>query len=174
MILVAAAAVCLVLYLKKNRAIGNYMIVGVAALGICAAVLFTNFTSVDDYYGGEIIKDAPIGSVTVEIKCDTALIDGENAVILDKTAIQIEEGETVYDILMQVTRANSVTVDTVGGDAASSCYVRGIGGIYEFDHGDLSGWTFTVNGEKISTSCDKTKLSDGDTVVWYYSEALYE
>ena len=41
--------------------------------------------------------------------------------------------------------------------------------IYEFDFGDLSGWTFAVNGEKSSVGCDVKTLADGDVIEWTYT-----
>ena len=41
-----------------------------------------------------------------------------------------------------------------------------------FVHSDLSGWTYTVNGEKINIGCDKYIPRDGDVIVWSYSNTL--
>ena len=56
---------------------------------------------------------------------------------------------------------------------AGGIYIRGIAGIHEFDHGDLSGWIYSVNGEKLSAAADKITLKDGDKIVWLYSDTLY-
>ena len=58
------------------------------------------------------------------------------------------------------------------GDAVETAYVRGIASLYEFDFGDLSGWTYTVNGVRPSIGCGACKLHDGDRVVWEYTVSL--
>jgi hypothetical protein len=51
-------------------------------------------------------------------------------------------------------------------------YISGISYIYEFDFGDLSGWTYTVNGQRSSVGAGEYKLSDGDAIVWEYTLTL--
>ena len=48
-------------------------------------------------------------------------------------------------------------------------YIAGINYLYEFDFGELSGWTYRVNGEVPSVGCDKYELKDGDKVEWIYT-----
>ena len=47
-------------------------------------------------------------------------------------------------------------------------YVKGIGGLAEFDCGDESGWTYYVNGVFINNASTGTVLSNGDAVSWVY------
>ena len=80
---------------------------------------------------------------------------------------EIEAGETVYDILVEAARKHSLHLDATGvGDAM---YVRGIGHLYEMEHGDLSGWNYKVNGNIPSMGCAAYTLSDGDVIVWEYT-----
>jgi hypothetical protein len=51
-------------------------------------------------------------------------------------------------------------------------YIVGINGIYEMDHGDLSGWIYTVNGESVSVGCSDCELKDGDVIAWEYTLEL--
>lgn len=167
-----AVLVCAVMLVKKRRALSDYIIVVAVAVGICLAVTFIDVYTPDQYYGQTVKKDDPIGSVTVEIICDTELTGRDDAVIIGKTAVEIEEGETVYDVLTQVCRGNKVVLDAMAGSPTGGVYIRGIDGLHEFAHGDLSGWTYTVNGEQISIGSDKYTLSDGDSIVWTYSNTL--
>ena len=48
-------------------------------------------------------------------------------------------------------------------------YVSGIGNLYEFDFGGLSGWVYSVNGRMPSVSCGEYVLSDGDKIEWMYT-----
>ena len=163
---------CVLLYVLKKRSPRNYVLVLILGALLAVFVMVTNFTTPDEYYGKEIVKDSPIGSVTIEIICDEAVKVGDNAVILPKATVPIEAGETVYDILMQVARRDGVKIDVTAGGVAGGAYVRGIGQLYEFDHGDLSGWLYSVNGERRWVACDDYVLSDGDNIVWKYSLAL--
>lgn len=171
-IVALAIVICFIMVIKKKRAISDYLIVAIVAAGLCAAVTFIDITLPEDYVV-KIEKEDPIGTVTVEIVCDTQLTGRNDAVILGKTAVEIEEGETVYDLLMQLARANGITVVSSGGGISGGVYIQGISGLHEMDYGDLSGWSYTVNGERISAACDKWVLRDGDTVVWTYSDSAW-
>ena len=73
--------------------------------------------------------------------------------------LTLEEGSTVYDALI------ATGVSTSG----NSTYVRSIGGLSEFDCGDLSGWMYSVNGVYPNYSCGSYVLEDGDTIIWIYT-----
>ena len=144
----------------------------VAAVAICLAVNFIDIYTPEQYYGQSVTKENPIGTVTVEIICDTDLTGRNDAVILREITVEIEEGETVYDVLAQACRANGIVLDAMSGSPTGGVYVRGIDGLHEFAHGDLSGWTYTVNGEQIGIGCDKYTLSPNDKIVWIYSNTF--
>ncbi len=167
-----ALALCAVMFFKKKKAISDYLIVIIAAVAICLAVVFVDIYTPEQYYGQTVSKDAPIGAVTVEIICDTNLTGRNDAVILKEITVEIEEGETVYDVLVQACRANKIVLDASSGSPTGGVYVRGIDGLHEFAHGDLSGWTYTVGGEQIGIGCDKYKLSPNDKIVWIYSNTF--
>lgn len=166
----AAALICMVLFiLKKNKK--NYIAVAVIAAAGMLFVCFTDFQTTENYYGNDIVKENPIGTVTMTIRCDTVAGKAEhipeNGVVLEETAFEIEENETVYDILTQAAKKYSVHVENSGGDGL--VYISGINYLYEFDYGGLSGWMFFVNGEEASVGCDSFILSDGDKIEWLYS-----
>ena len=50
----------------------------------------------------------------------------------------------------------------------SGGYVEGIGGLYEFDHGDQSGWIYAVNGASAGVSAADYLPKDGDVISWRY------
>lgn len=164
------AVVCVILIVAKKRNYKNFI---AASVILCAALLFvwlTTFTSAENYYGKEIIKKNPVGSVSITVRCDTIVgksndkhipVDG---VVLANTKVPIERGETVYDILIQCARKYGIQIDV---DAAG--YFAGIGNIYQLQFGQLSGWMYFVNGEEASVSADRYVLSDGDVIEWLYT-----
>lgn len=162
-----AAAVCIVLWTAKRRNKKNFLAIAFVAAIAVIIVLCTDFQSSDEYYGTNSAKANPIGTVTLEIRCDTVAgrkdYIPENGVILAETEYEFEADETVYDILVEACRENEIQTEFSGG------YVSGMSYIYEFDFGDLSGWMYFVNGEEASVGCDSRKLADGDRIEWLYS-----
>ena len=65
-----------------------------------------------------------------------------------------------------------IEVDGVSGDVVDNAYVRGIASLYEFDFGDLSGWTYTVNGTRPAVGAGACPLENGDVIVWEYTVNL--
>ena len=90
--------------------------------------------------------------------------------ILDTTEVELKDGDTVFDILKQVVKDNSIQMEYKG--RKSSVYVQGIHNIYEFDRGPESGWVYRVNGEISQVSCGAHKLNDGDKIEWLYTTDL--
>lgn len=171
LILVAAVGiVSLVLWLLKKQNAHNLALLWGLAAVLIALVWLTTFASPDEHYASQE-PTAPVGTVTLSIVCD-AIPDRsaehipDDGILLAPTALAIDEGDTVYDLLLRATAAHRIPMETGGG------YVEGIAHIYEFDHGDLSGWMYTVNGESPSAGAADYVLTDGDTVVWYYTLTL--
>ena len=50
-----------------------------------------------------------------------------------------------------------------------SAYIMGINNIYEFDAGELSGWTYKVNGWYPNYGCSRYQLQPGDEIEWHYT-----
>ena len=166
------ASVILLILKKKNYK--NFIaILLVVVLGI-TFICVTNFSSAHNYYNGEsIIKESAVGSVTMTIRCDTIVGKGnskyipENGIILDTTEFQIENGDTVYDILIEGAKKYKIQVENQGN--FEMAYISGINYLYEFDYGDLSGWVYHINGKAPSVGCGEYTLSDGDKIEWLYT-----
>ena len=176
-ILFISIILMLVFFFLKKRNIKNFLFIYVIALGLIAFVFFSDFESADDFYSTTAVqKKNIIGSVNLEIRCDT--ISGEESpkhvpkdgTILKETAFPLSEGNTVYDILLEACRQNKIHMEKSG--AEGMIYIVGIGYIYEFDFGDLSGWKYYVNGVSPSIGCDQYALKDGDSIRWLYSLEL--
>lgn len=171
--IVALTVIILVILavLKKcNRK--NVLFLGIlTALGI-AFILVTNFSSSEAYYGKETVKNNPVGTVEITVSCEK-ILGKTDADYIPKDGIilsgdfAIEEGETVFDILVQATRKYGIQLEYTG--TPEMAYISGINYLYEFDFGDLSGWVYHVNGVSPSVSCGEYKLSDGDKIEWHYT-----
>ncbi len=173
----AAAIICILLFVKKRLNLKNFISVLIIASLLIAVVYFTDIKSADDYYGdkGET-KENIIGSVTLSIRCDVVAGEAEHipsdGIILDTTEFNIADGDSVYSILVEAAKKYKIHFENDGSE--SMAYISGINYIYEFDFGDLSGWTYTVNGKTQSVGASEYKLSDGDVIEWQYTLTLGE
>lgn len=161
-------------------------LLAIAAVVLIVVVLMcgTKIQSVDDYYLehiDDITADSP--TVTVSVRCDTILdnwdsldenlrsdkyVPRDGAIVADYVIV-LRKNDTVYEILRRVTRHYKLTLDIVTLPEINSVYVKGINQLYEFSCGELSGWTFRVNGVVPSVDCASYKLSNGDVVEWLYT-----
>lgn len=118
-------------------------------------------------------------AVTISINCQNAVDKGlakqekfqgvvpADGVILPPTAVEITDGETVFDVLKQVTRNRKIQMEYKG--SRGTAYIQGINGLYEFDGGPLSGWMYFVNKQPASYSCGEDKVKNGDVIEWEYT-----
>lgn len=167
-IVLTAAVVCAVLWLNKKRKPSNFLIVALVAVAALTIVWLTTFQSVDDHYQNIAPAGDTVGTVTLTIRCDTiadrsAAHIPDDGVVLETTVFSIGEGDTVYDVLQRAAAAHRIHLETSGG------YVEGIAQIYEWDHGDLSGWMYTVNGKTPSVGCAEFVLFPNDEIVFSYT-----
>ncbi len=171
-----AAGGIILLILARNRALkrANVLSVLLAVIALMAFLWLTEFRSPEDYYHGELPqKENAVGTVTFSIRCDEAVgvVTGDHipadGAILSPVTLPIAKGDTVYTLLMEVARAYRLPVENNG--TAAMPYIVGIRHLYEGDGGDLSGWTYLVNGITPSVGAASYALSDGDTVEWVFS-----
>lgn len=170
--LVAAALImCAILFAIGKRHPKNFLAVGIVLALAVLAVLFIKVERPEDYYGGATEKGAIVGEVTLSIRCDAVAGKADHipadGVILPMTIFAIDADDTVYDILLEAAKVYGIPLDKEG--AEGFYYIAGMAYLYEFDFGDLSGWTFAVNGEKASVGCDVKTLADGDVIEWTYT-----
>ena len=119
--------------------------------------------------------------VTISITCHTILnnldkvsdnkkgIIPSNGVILSQKQVEINDGDTVFDVLLRETRKQRIHMDFVESPVYGSAYIMGINNIYEFDAGELSGWMYSVNGVFPNYGCSIYNLNDGDVIQWMYT-----
>lgn len=116
-------------------------------------------------------------TVTLTIRCDTAVNNGmhleskwagivpASGCILDTTTFEIEDGDTVFDVLCQARDKYKLHMQyTDGGN-----YVQGINNLYEFDGGRWSGWMYCVNGWYPNYGCNVYRVQSGDVIEWNYT-----
>lgn len=129
---------------------------------------------------GEPVQDRPL-TCTVSISC-ASLLDNmerldenkkalvpENGVVLPETQAAFAEDESVYDVLQRVCQENKLHMEAEFTPVYDSYYIQGIGNLYEFDAGSLSGWMYAVNGWFPNYGCSQYELKDGDAVTWVYT-----
>ncbi len=93
----------------------------------------------------------------------------QNGIIYQGENIEFMTGESAFDVIRRELEKNNIHFDFVKAPIYNSVYVKGIGNLYEFDCGDMSGWLYRVNGEKQSYGCSKYILNDKDKIEFYYS-----
>lgn len=98
--------------------------------------------------------------VKISIECKDAETEGYkgSTTLLEQKEITLENGQTVYDALT----VSGIVFSGSGG------YVRGIGGVNEYEWGGESGWVYYVNGERPGMSSSKYVCEDGDIIEWKY------
>ena len=142
---------------------------------IFAAIHFIDIKTPEEYYSeDDKEKENVIGSVTISIRCDRVIGMAEHipsdGIILDTATFDIEEGDTVYSILIEAAKKYKLQIDQ--NTSGTMTYVSGINNIGEMDFGDVSGWTYTVNGEVATVGASEYVLKDGDVIEWKYALTL--
>lgn len=89
--------------------------------------------------------------------------------LLPETTVTFYEGESVFDVLLRVCKENKLHMEYMDTPMYNSAYIEGIGNLYEFDVGPLSGWMYHVNGWFPNYGCSRYALQDGDMVCWVYT-----
>ena len=173
-ILILAGGICVTLFCLKKRNRKNFLLILAVAAVAIVIVWVTDFQTTRQYYeNADVAKEHPVGEVTLSIRCDTIVGKSDadyipsDGIVLSEAEYEIEEGDTVYDILLEAVSKNQIHLETSGSD--KSVYVKGIHHIYEFAFGDLSGWMYFVNGKEPSLSCGEYELSAGDQIEWRYT-----
>ncbi|MBQ0135578.1 MAG: DUF4430 domain-containing protein [Oscillospiraceae bacterium] len=118
---------------------------------------------------------------TIEIRCDTILNNRQNltpgkeayvpsnGIILPRTTVYFEEGDTAFDVLKNVCDAYGIQIEYSYTPGYDSYYVEGINHLYEGNCGSQSGWMYKVNGWFPNYGCSSFKMESGDNMVWCYT-----
>ncbi len=120
-------------------------------------------------------------SCTLSVTCNTVFdniswmdpeklqIVPEDGVIYPEKTVVFFEGESVFDLLLREMKNNKIHMEFENTPIYNTSYIEGIGNLYEFDCGELSGWMYKVNGHFPNYGCSLYKLKDGDKVEWVYT-----
>lgn len=87
--------------------------------------------------------------------------------ILSKTKVPLQTEKTVLDVTLKVLKEKRIPIEFQGKGATA--YVQGIGDLYEFDHGPLSGWIVKKNGILIRKSAGVEPVKPNDQIEWIYT-----
>ncbi len=117
-------------------------------------------------------------TVSISIDCKTAIANGLNnkkgfthlpssGVILSNMIVEIKDGDTVFDVLVNATRQKGIHMEYTG--SGPSTYIEGTDNLYEFDAGSESGWKYTVNGKNVNYGCGEYKVKANDVIKFSYT-----
>lgn len=121
--------------------------------------------------------------VTITIRCDTAVANWNNldenkkdhrvvpadGCILPVTTVNVNQGETVYNLLVKVCESHRIQMEHKGYAVYNSEYIQGINNLYEKNCGPLSGWMYCVNGWYPNYGVSLYVLKEGDAVQFNYT-----
>lgn len=124
--------------------------------------------------GGEAPADS--FSVTLSVRVD-ALIDNmhlldenkhelipQDGYIFPETIVTAYENDSVFDILQREMRSNGIHMVVSGAG-----FVEGIGNIFMFDAGPMSGWLYMVNGQSADVGPSQYIVQPGDIIEWEFT-----
>ena len=124
--------------------------------------------------------DAPL-TCTISISCVTILehldeldpekveLVPEDGWILAPVTVEFTAGQNVFDVLLETVKANAIHMEYQNTPMYETAYIEGIGNLYEFDCGALSGWMYRVNGWFPNYGCSRYALQAGDVIEWMYT-----
>lgn len=127
------------------------------------------------------VADTADCTCTVSITCEVLLdnmdklaqnkrpLVPEDGVLLPETQVTFAAGESAFDVLQRVCRENKIHMESSFTPLYNSAYIEGIGNLYEFDAGSLSGWMYTVNDWFPNYGCSRYQLRSGDVLRWVYT-----
>ena len=156
--LISGISVIVVSAVKKS---GKKKIIVTAAC-TASAVLFVSFLKIEsrqEHY----TQAEERGDFVTYIE-----IEGVSGTIINECMINSDEGDSAFDQLKEAVTAEKISMDYTGSEILGTIYIRSIDGLSEFDYGNESGWTYTVNGEYPQVSCSAYEIKSGDRVNWIY------
>ena len=172
----AAVIICAVLFIKGRRNIKSYIFIAVIGGLLCVGTAFLDIETKDEHFAPPESSSQSDSTIEVTMSVDCLTIMGladdlpDDGYLIPTQTVTVSEGDTAYDLLERLARENGILLDIKGSD--EMIYVSGIAGIYEFDHGELSGWMYYVNGQAPSVNSSQYILKDGDVVEWRYTKEI--
>lgn len=90
-------------------------------------------------------------------------------VIFPTAKVSFYKGDSVFDVLQRSMKKAGIQMEFESIPVYDSNYIEGIGNIYEFDCGELSGWMYKVNGKFPNYGCSRFKIKENDVIEWVYT-----
>ena len=106
-------------------------------------------------------------SANSQQKCEKAMAEGKFKDEIVPVVIHGKKGDTVFDILVKVTRKKGIHMEYRG--SGSNTYIEGINNLYEFDGGSNSGWMYSVNGVYPNYGVGAYKVKSSDVIKFNYT-----
>lgn len=108
---------------------------------------------------GDDAHGAPTGSGDTHTKKK-----GNLETWISKTEITLDKGSCVIDAVEKALGLYGIPFTNEGN------YIAEIKGLSEFSNGSSSGWMYQLNGKYVTKGVDEQKLSDGDKIVFHYTD----
>ena len=89
----------------------------------------------------------------------------ESGWMLEPVEMTVSEGSTCLEVLQWACQEAGIPVVTSGEPP----FVESIGGLNNGDGGDVSGWTYTLNGEQLMISAAIQTVAEGDELVFSFA-----
>ena len=89
----------------------------------------------------------------------------ENGWMLEPVEMTVSEGTTCLEVLQWACQEAKIPVVTSGDPP----FVESIGVLSNGDGGDVSGWTYTLNGEQLMISAAVQEIQEGDELVYSFA-----
>ncbi len=118
----------------------------------------------------EVVETPPPPPPTKKTAQLTIVGSEDIGVILNTVEVEIQETDTVLDVLQRTLREKKIQISVRGGGAGA--YVEGIYNLYEFDRGPGSGWMYSVNGSFPNRSAGVWPVQEGEHIRWLYTVDL--
>ncbi len=93
----------------------------------------------------------------------------DNGIILSKTSVKFNEGETAFNVLQRELKREKIHLEHTSAPIYNSIYIEGINNIYEFDCGETSGWMYRVNNTFPNYSSGHYTVKSGDNIEFIYT-----
>ena len=93
----------------------------------------------------------------------------KNGWIFPAEKVEFFEGESAFNVLLREMKKNKIHMEFIMSPLYNSNYIQGIGNLYEFDCGELSGWMYAVNDLSPNFGTSNYTLKDGDVVKLLYT-----
>lgn len=93
----------------------------------------------------------------------------DDGILFPMSGVTFSDGESVFDVLLREMKHSKIHMEYSTTPMYHSVYIEGIGNLYEFDCGALSGWIYAVNGVFPSYSMSQYTLTDGDEIAVVYA-----